>query len=77
MIKAMKTIYTWLEKILIPLIAAAILAMFGMYSRLNAVELKQLSSEEQIRSMAADILAIRCAVTKDEVSCIKSRMVDK
>ena len=74
MINAMKTIYTWLEKILIPLIVLAVASMFTMYSRLNATELKQVGLEQKIEEMSIDILAVRCAVTKDEVTCLKLRM---
>jgi hypothetical protein len=73
----METVYSWLEKILIPLLIAAIIALFSMYNRLNAVEMKDMKIEGDVRDMKIDILAIRCAVTKDEFTCLKLRAMEK
>lgn len=73
----MKIIYSWLEKILIPLIVAAIIALLSMNTRLNAVEMKDARIEMDLKEMRVDILAIRCSTTKDEFTCLKLRAMER
>lgn len=64
----MKTI---IDKIAFPLIITAILGLFGMWSRLQAVESKVMTLESAIIEQRTDLSAIRCVLTKDELSCLK------
>ena len=64
----MKTI---IDKIAFPLIITAILGLFGMLSRLQAVESKVMTLESAIIENRTDLAAIRCVLTKDELSCLK------
>ena len=64
----MKTI---IDKIVFPLVVTAILGLFGMWSRIQAVESKVMTLESAIIEQREDLSAIRCVVTKDELSCLK------
>ena len=67
-LKYMKTI---IDKIIFPLVVTAILWLFGVQTRLQAVETKVLTLESAIIEQREDLSAIRCVVTKDELSCLK------
>ena len=67
-LKYMKTI---IEKIVFPLVVTAILGLFGMWSRLQAVESNVMTLESAIIENRTDLAAIRCVLTKDELSCLK------
>lgn len=67
-IKFMKNI---IDKIVLPLVVTAILGLFGMWSRIQAVESKVTTLESAIIEQREDLSAIRCVVTKDELSCLK------
>ena len=67
-IKFMKNI---IDKIVFPLVVTAILGLFGMWSRLQAVESKVMTLEGAIIEQREDLSAIRCVLTKDELSCLK------
>lgn len=67
-LKYMKTI---IDKIAFPLVITAILGLFGMWSRLQAVESKVMTLESAIIENRTDLAAIRCVLTKDELSCLK------
>lgn len=67
-LKYMKNI---IDKIVFPLVVTAILGLFGMWSRLQAVESKVMTLEGAIIEQREDLSAIRCVVTKDELSCLK------
>ena len=67
-LKYMKNI---IDKIVFPLTISAILGLFGMWSRLQAVETKVLTLESAIIEQREDLAAIRCVVTKDELACLK------
>ena len=64
----MKTI---IDKIVFPLVVTAILGLFGMWSRIQAVESKVMTLESAIIENRTDLAAIRCVLTKDELSCLK------
>ena len=67
-LKYMKTI---IDKIVFPLVVTAILGLFGMWSRIQAVESKVMTLESAIIEQRTDLSAIRCVLTKDELSCLK------
>ena len=67
-LKIMKTI---IDKIVFPLVVTAILGLFGMWSRIQAVESKVMTLEGAIIEQREDLSAIRCVTTKDELSCLK------
>ena len=67
-LKYMKTI---IDKIVFPLVVTAILGLFGMWSRIQAVESKVMTLESAIIENRTDLAAIRCVLTKDELSCLK------
>ena len=74
----MKIIYAYHEKILVSLAVIAIVSLFAMNSRLGSVEAKDAAiegrmalNEAKMESMASDIAAIRCYVSKDKLTCMK------
>ena len=67
-LKYMKTI---IDKIIFPLVVTAIIGLFGMWSRIQAVESKVMTLESAIIENRTDLAAIRCVLTKDELSCLK------
>ena len=66
-----------IEKIAFPLIITAILGLFGMWSRLQAVESKVMTLEGAIIENRVDLAAIRCVLTKDELSCLKYKALSE
>ena len=69
-IKSMKTI---IDKIIFPLIVAAITSLALLFFRVQALEIKLLSVEDYIKESKADLTIIRCHVTKDPITCMKAK----
>ena len=69
-IKSMKPI---INKIIFPLIVAAITSLALLFFRVQALEIKLLSVEDYIKESKADLTIIRCHVTKDPITCMKAR----
>ena len=64
-IKWMKTL---LDKILYPLIVIAIVAIFGAYSRLQAVESDVKTLKSALEEYGADLKVLRC-LNGDKITC--------
>lgn len=69
-LKGMKQI---IDKILFPLIVAAITSLMLLFFRVQALEIKLLSVEDYIKESKEDLTIIRCHVTKDPITCMKAK----
>ena len=69
-IKSMKSI---IDKIIFPLIVAAITSLTLLFFRVQALEIKLLSVEDYIKESKEDLTIIRCHVTKDPITCMKAK----
>ena len=69
-IKSMKPI---IDKIILPLIVAAITSLALLFFRVQALEIKLLSVEDYIKESKEDLTIIRCHVTKDPITCMKAK----
>ena len=69
-IKSMKPI---IDKIIFPLIVAAITSLALLFFRVQALEIKLLSVEDYIKESKEDLTIIRCHVTKDPITCMKAK----
>ena len=64
----MKTLKSLAHKIVVPLIVAGLLTLFGMYSRITAVELEQKDHNRKFDEISKDLKVIRC-LTGDKITC--------
>ena len=69
-IKSMKPI---IDKIIFPLIVAAITSLTLLFFRVQALEIKLLSVEDYIKESKEDLTIIRCHETKDPITCMKAK----
>lgn len=63
-----KLLFSFLEKIVAPLIIAGIIAIFGMHSRLEKVEAAQRTLEQRLDEFSIDLKVIRC-LSGDAITC--------
>ncbi len=66
----MKYVKDFLNSFIFPLLVVATLALFNLFSRLQALEFKQAQLEVAITTISTDIRIIKCAVVKDQLNCL-------
>ena len=68
MVDKMKWMKALLDKILYPLIVIAIVAIFGAYSRLQAVEIDVRTLKSALDEYGKDLKVLRC-LNGDKITC--------
>lgn len=68
MVDKMKWMKSLLDKILYPLIVIAIVAIFGAYSRLQAVESDVRTLKNALEEYGKDLKVLRC-LNGDKITC--------
>ena len=68
MVDKMKWMKSLLDKIIYPLIVIAIVAIFGAYSRLQAVESDVRTLKSALEEYGTDLKVLRC-LNGDKITC--------